>query len=165
MSLQAACDTSPEVVTGSQVDVLSGAAPLHAAAAAGQAEAVSLLLQHGAPVDGQDGQGNSAIQACNPSHPDSAPHSSALDLRAGSAGDECCTSGSNACHRPAKDDKMQVLAAASPSEWASLLIARLLAALSTEVLARQEKRVDGCSWWQMMWQEMIQEGVSLCIST
>ena len=62
--MQATCDTNPGVVKEGRVNVLSGAAPLHAAAAAGQAEAVSLLLQHGAPIDGVDGQRNTALQVC-----------------------------------------------------------------------------------------------------
>ena len=61
--MQAACEEAPEIVKSDEVDVLSGARPLHAAAGAGQAEATSLLLQHGAPVDGLDGRGHTALQA------------------------------------------------------------------------------------------------------
>ncbi|KAK9827887.1 hypothetical protein WJX74_007932 [Apatococcus lobatus] len=61
-ALQVACEGAPDIVKGSQMDVLSGARPLHTAAGAGQAEATALLLQHGAPVDGLDGHGHTALQ-------------------------------------------------------------------------------------------------------
>ena len=80
MLLQAACESAPQVVRDGHVDVLSGAAPLHAAAAAGEAEAVSLLLQHGAPIDSQDGQNNTAIQACTPIPADSVNHIPSGDM-------------------------------------------------------------------------------------
>ena len=60
--MQATCEEASEVVKGGQIDVLSGAGPLHTAAGSGQTEATSLLLQHGAPVDGPDGHGHTALQ-------------------------------------------------------------------------------------------------------
>ncbi|KAK9867272.1 hypothetical protein WJX84_010769 [Apatococcus fuscideae] len=61
-ALQAACEASPEVLRGAQLDVLTGAGPLHAAAEAGQAEAASTLLHAGVPADCLDGHGHTALQ-------------------------------------------------------------------------------------------------------
>ena len=59
---QAILAEAPDLLTGRVLNLLDGAAPLQLAAKRGHAEAVQALIDAGADVEGEDGQGHTALK-------------------------------------------------------------------------------------------------------
>jgi ankyrin repeat protein len=60
--LQAVITEFPDLVSNGVIDLMTGSAPLHAAARGGSAEAVKAVLDAGADIEARDGNGWTALR-------------------------------------------------------------------------------------------------------